>query len=222
MKFAIACLVAVLPVACRSAVQDTPASDTQDFVCVAAVGGMDAVGQTHVVNVLHQQGIECRLEGSIYYSVSVPAADKERAIEILRREQARNEHPIELPMERGVPMAQLAPGPTWQEPPLHGPREDVLGRPDVSAEVRALLNDKHVVESLEDFPYVFRIRVLPRRYLDFDGETRTGYDAEVEMSADPEARLGLKSISYNVLAGGRDVESPCSSSHGGLTKQRGS
>jgi hypothetical protein len=82
-----------------------------------------------------------------------------------------------------------------------------------------MLTDKGVAGSVDDFPYVFRIRVLPRRYLDFDGEVRTGYEAEVEMSADPEAQLGLKTIHYNVLAGGDEVQSPCASWHGGLTAQ---
>ncbi|MHC4550868.1 MAG: hypothetical protein ACYTEZ_19095 [Planctomycetota bacterium] len=203
----------LLAVACKSPAPE-PVPD-EEFVVVAEVFGSDTIAQTHVLNLLAREGIESYVEGSVYYGVFVPKKDKRRATEILRREAGRNEHHIEFGIAN-PPVPLTEPEPQWRELAVRGPHKDVIQRKDLPVEVRALLRDARVVQSLDRWPYVFKIRVLPRRYLDGDGKTRTGYDVELEMSADPEAKLGLKRINYQVLAGGLGVSSASSSSWGGL------
>ena len=118
------------------------------------------------------------------------------------------------------PVIVTAPGPQWKQLDVRGPHAEVVTRRDLPIEIRALLLDEDVTKRIDSFPYVYKIRVLRRSYLDWDGVTRTGYDAELEMSADPKAELGLNCINYQVLAGGKDVSSASSSRWGGLEQAR--
>jgi len=195
--------------ACRSV---APAPQASEPVCIACVAGGDWIAEQHVTNVLRREGIDAGVEGSVLWGVFVAPEDEKPAIEILSREAAHGEHGIMM----NHPVATTAPWPEWEELPLRGSYADLLGRPDLSVEVRALLADARVAESLDDFPYVVRIRVRPRQYLGSDGETRTGYDAELEMGADAEAAAGSHMLLFQVLSGGKDVHYQGGSRWGGL------
>ena len=219
MRIELALTLVLAATACTSPAPEPPKVEAQDYVSVAGMSGVDSIGHTHVTNLLAREGIDSYCEGSVFYGVFVQPKNETRAIRILREEAARNEHGIFF--EPGTPrLTPTAAGPDWKELDTRGPYADVVKRTDLPIEVRALLLDERVTGRIDSFPYVYRVRVFPRRYLDWDGVTRTGYDAELEMSADPKAELGLYHITYQVLAGGKDVTSAGSSRWGGLEQAR--
>jgi|GEM_PF-2844079 len=96
--------------------QETNLTDghTDEWRFVAAVSGLDSITHTHVRSLLKSYGIECTIEGSVDYGVSVPDKDYTQAVTILKEDLKIHRYNITL-HAKGKNIKYAIPGKMWRE-----------------------------------------------------------------------------------------------------------
>jgi hypothetical protein len=177
------------------------------WVGVGCVDGLDAITHAHVTALLQGKGIDSVLEGSLVYGVSVPENDLVDAIRVLKEDAKKGHYAIlihdgnEL-FEYGPPKDQEWLVDKIDEKYATVIRQEKYGE---STELGRVLRESLVRSSVPPFAFVVCVKSLKREYLDSSGKMKTGYDVEIELSADLHNAVGGKRISFQVWDGGKKI-----------------
>ena len=152
------------------------AGHTDEWRFVATVNGLDSITHTHVRSLLKSFGIECTIEGSVDYGVSVPAKDYTQAVKILEEDLKIHRYDITLHAE-GTDITYAVPGKMRRESAPKKNHRELIGLPSYKPEtdIGALLRSDEVRKEIAAFPYVVRIKSLERKYLNSSGKADTGH-----------------------------------------------
>ena len=150
-----------------------------EWKVVADVMGYDRITQIHVGNLLALQDIECNIEGSVIYGLSVPKQKAETAIAILREDARKRGYWISFgPKETRQEYAKIAPKRFTRLSV-----SQLLARPEF-AEDKPLgrwVRSTDLSAKLGDFPFVESLEICEREYLATRDKTEIGYYIEVAL-----------------------------------------
>ena len=175
---------------------------------VAAVNGLDGITHTHVRSLLKSHGIECIIEGSVDYGVSVPAKDYTQAVKILEEDLKIHHYDITLHAE-GKDFKYAIPKKMWRESAPKKNHRELIGLPSYkpTTDIGALLRSDEVCKEITTFPYVVRIKSLERKYLNSSGKASTGHEFEIELAVKSDEQIGGKRLRFQVWDNGRQIRS---------------
>ncbi len=186
--------------------------DAIEWKVIADTMGCDRITHTHVYNLLASKEIECRIEGSILYGVSVPKQQAEEAIRILREDVKKRGYWMKLSVDDHPKVAE--PTPMLKQLPI----AQVLTRPEFAKDkpLGRLLRSPDLTAKLKTYPFVKSLSVREQEYLATKNTTDIGYEVEIELR--PKACDDSKGflVRYYVSAQGRRIEG-----NGGTEWKRG-
>jgi hypothetical protein len=188
-------------------VTGAPDDPHEGWKSVAVVGCNDRITQIHVSSLLKSHGIECSMEGSIVWGVSVPTKDADRSIEILKQDLVTRHYWIIL-YEGKKEHRYSTPDKLWTTERPQKKYEDLirLKQYDRSTDLGAVLRHPDVKAAVRKFPYVAKIKTLEREYLDRDGKVRIGHEVNLELVASPNKDTGEWGFDFQVWGEGKSVE----------------
>lgn len=207
--FLIAVLIFAITTFCTNPKETSlTAGHTDGRRFVAAVSGLDGITHTHVRSLLKSHGIECTIEGSVEYGVSVPGKDYTQAVTILKEDLKIHHYDITLHAE-GKDITYAVPGKMWRESAPKKNHRELIGLPSYkpATDIGALLRSDEVCKEIAAFPYVVRIKSLERKYFDSNGKVSTGHEFEIELAVNPDEQTGGKCLRFQVWDNGKQIRS---------------
>ncbi len=167
-----------------------PNFNERDWKVIADVVGCDRLTNIHVPNLLASKGIDCVLQGSIFYGVWVPKQHAATAIQVLREDAQKRDYAIWFDAKHKeevfkattpkkiscLPVSQLSARPEFAE-------DKPLGR---------WLRNADLSAKLRDYPFVESLEIYEREYLATQDKPEIGYDIEIELRP----RAGDKSSGF--------------------------
>ncbi len=179
----------------------------QGLTCVAMIGGLDRISDIHITGLLKSHGIECLIEGSIFYGIAVPEKDAARSIAILTDDLKDHHYPIRiggLDARWDCPLADA----DWIVTQPRQEHEDLIGLEQyrASTDLGAALRHEDVKDAVLAFPYVAKIKFLKREYIDRNTHPATGHEVEIELVASLDEKVGGKTCSFQVWDNGSRIQ----------------
>ncbi|MCY3018518.1 MAG: hypothetical protein NTW87_05745, partial [Planctomycetota bacterium] len=179
---------------------------TEGWSLVATIGGNDRITHAHLDSLLRAHGVDCVIEGSIVYGVSVPTARQAEAISLIKEDLRERKYDITLHAD-GKELTFSVPDGDWRtsEPGLK--HADLLagGGCAASTDLGALLRTPRVTNEVLAFPYVVRIKSLEREYMDSEGKTQVGHEFDIEFAVRPDEEIGGTRLYFQVWDHGKQV-----------------
>jgi hypothetical protein len=176
-----------------------------EWKVVADVMGYDRITHIHVGNLLASKDIECNIEGSMIYGISVPKQKAETAIRILREDAGKRGYWINFGTKEKLQYAKITP-----KKITCLPVSQLMARPDFAADqpLGRWLRGTDLSEKLRDYLFVESLEIYEREYLATRDKTEIGYYIEVELR--PKAGDDSKGFRgrYLVWAQGERIENP--------------
>ncbi len=172
-----------------------------EWKVIADIWGTDRISEVHLYNLLASKEIECEIQGSILYGVSVPKQKAEEAIRVLREDVKKRAYWLRLsvedhpkvaertPVVKQLPIAQVL---TRLEFAKDKPLGQLLRSPDLSAK-------------LKTYPFVESLCVREREYLASRDKTDIGYEVEIELHQNANDPSKWFLGRYQVWAQGRRI-----------------
>jgi hypothetical protein len=197
---------------------------TDGWRFVATVSSLDSITHTHVRSLLKSHGIECTIEGSVDYGVSVPGKDYTQAVTILKQDLKIHRYNITI-HAGGKDIKHAIPGKMWRDSAPKMNYQELIGlalyKP--ATDIGALLRSDEVCKEITTFPHVVRIKSLERKYLNSSGKTNIGHEFEIELAVKSGEQIGGKRLRFQVWDNGRQIRSLGSNEwrQGGKEEKRG-
>lgn len=206
--FLIAILICVITTSCANSKETISTNEPiDDWSFVAAVGGGDRITHTHVQSLLKRHGIECLIEGSVVYGVSVPKKNYDRAVEVLKEDLKIHRYSITLHAE-GNDIKYTIPEKMWRKSTPKKTHQELIGLElyGPTTDIGALLRSPEMRKEIVTFPHVVCIKSLERRYLNPGGKERIGHEFDIELAVKPGEKIGGKRLRFQVWNNGKQVQ----------------
>jgi hypothetical protein len=174
---------------------------------VATVNSGDSITHTHVHSLLKSQGIECAIEGSAVYDVSVPEKKFAQAVKLLKQDLKKRHYEITIYMD-GKDIKHTIPKKMWRKSTPKKTHQELIGLElyGPTTDIGALLRSPDVRKEIVTFPHVVCIKSLERRYLNSDGREKIGHDFEIELAGTLNEEIGGKRLYCQVWDDGKQVQ----------------
>jgi len=167
--------------------------------------GYDRITHIHVGNLLASKEIECSIQGSMIYRISVPKQKAEAAIQLLREDARKRGYWINFGTKEKLGYAKITP-----KKITCLPATQLMARPDFAADqpLGRWLHSTDLSAKLQVYPFVESLKTYEREYLATRDKTQIGYYIEVELH--PKAGNDSKGFRgrYLVWARGERIEGP--------------
>ncbi len=176
-----------------------------EWKVVADVMGYDRITHIHVGNLLASKDIECNIEGSMLYGISVPKQKAETAIQLLREDTKKRGYWITFGRTEKQEYAKITP-----KKLACLPVSQLKALPDFAADqpLGRWLRSADFSARLRAYPFVESLEIYEREYLVTRDKTEIGYYVEVELR--PKSGDDSKGFRgrYLVWAHGERIENP--------------
>jgi hypothetical protein len=160
-----------------------------------------------VQSLLKRHGIECLIEGSVVYGVSVPKKNYDRAVEVLKEDLKIHRYSITLHAE-GNDIKYTIPEKMWRKSTPKKTHQELIGLElyGPTTDIGALLRSPEMRKEIVTFPHVVCIKSLERRYLNPGGKERIGHEFDIELAVKPGEKIGGKRLRFQVWNNGKQVQ----------------
>lgn len=167
-------------------------------VFIGGVGGLDEITQTHINNLLSQHGISVLMEGSLSYGIQVPAKQAEQAMRLLREDLRMRTYWIWMGNKQ-----YTVPATEWHAYSINKAIRRLQSAVDkrVPMQVLSILRDS----SFRKYPYLTRLHIRKRDYLDQKSKYEIGYEGEVYVAASLSPNTAGKQQQFQVYNNGHRV-----------------
>jgi hypothetical protein len=174
---------------------------------VATVNSTDGITHTHVHSLLKSQGIECTIEGSVVYDVSVPEKKYAQAVKLLKQDLKKRHYEITIYVD-GKDIKHTIPKKMWRKSTPKKTHQELIGLESYgpTTDIGALLRSPEVRKKIVTFPYVVCIKSLERRYLNPGGREKIGHDFEIEFAVSLDEESGGKRLYCQVWDEGKQIQ----------------
>ena len=174
---------------------------------IATVGGLDRITQHHVACLLKSYNINCVIEGSAVYSVSVPVKDIKRGIGILKNDLKFRIYNITL-CDGDSERRYSVPEEKWKIEKMAGKYDELISLWEYrdSTVLGAVLRQAAIKRDVPAFPFVSKTRIFAREYFGPQSRINTGYEVEIELAASLKEDIGGKRLCFQVWDDGRQVQ----------------
>ncbi len=172
----------------------------------ATVDGGDGITHTHVHSLFKSQGIECAIEGSVVYDVSVPEKKYAQAVKLLERDLKKRYYEITLHVD-GKDITYTVPKKMWRKSTPKKTHRELIGLElyGPATDIGALLRSPEVRKEIVTFPYVVCIKSLERKYLNSAGQEGIGHEFDIEFAVKLDEEVGGKRLCFQVWDEGKQI-----------------
>lgn len=173
-----------------------------DWTSIAGVAGADKITQIHIRNLLLSHDIKSTMEGSLAFGVLVLARDSIKATKLLRLDASKRGYNVWF----GINDAMRAVG--EREPiVIRTAVSSILKQPKFSRNTALgkFLRSKELSKLTTKYPYISKMSVRYRRYLETPMMYATGYEVEIGLQKSLREQDGGYRGSYQVYEGGRGI-----------------
>jgi hypothetical protein len=184
-----------------------PGEPDEGWRSIATVNSADGITHTHIHSLLKSQGIECAIEGSAVYDVSVPEKKYAQAVKLLKQDLKKRQYDITIHVD-GKDIKHTIPKKMWRKSTPKKIHQELIGLDPYgpATDIGALLRSPDVHKDMVTFPYVVCIKSLERRYLNSGGREKTGHDFEIELAITLDEKTGGKRLYCQVWDDGKQVQ----------------
>ena len=213
--FAVGC--ALVGTSCKPAPAPPPPGPAKGWSFVATVGGLDGITQIHLHSLLAAHAVDCLMEGSVVYGVSVPTDKYSEALRLIQEDLRQRKYDITLYTGAGD-LKFSVPDADWKSTEPKVTCADLLSRGDYapSTDLGGLLRTREVQNEALAFPYVMRIESLERSYLDSQQIAQVGHEVVIELAVKPDEEIAGHRLRFQVWDSGKQIRS-----FGGSERWRG-
>lgn len=205
--FLIAILICVITTSCANSKETISTNEpSDDWSFVATVGSVDRITHTHVQSLLKLHGIECLIEGSVVYGISVPKKNYDRATEVLKEDLKIHQYIITLHAE-GKDIEHTIPKKMWRKSTPKKTHQELIGLElyGPTTDIGALLRSPEVRKEIVTFPHLVCIKSLERKYLNSSGKAKTGHEFDIEFAVTLDEEIGGRRLYCQVWDEGNQI-----------------
>lgn len=178
------------------------AADPKDWKNIANISGTDRISDIHIGNLLESNDIDCVIEGSLLYGISVPPGKVEQATKLLRTDARKVGYYVWFGPDDVVKAAEA------KQLISRATVSSVLKKSEYGADTALgrFLRTKDVSKLTVKYPYIVSFDVRERQYLATAKTYSTGYDVEIELQKSLDERADGYRGSYQVYDSGNRIE----------------
>jgi hypothetical protein len=205
--FLIAILICVITTSCANSKETISTNEPiDDWSFVATVGGVDRITHTHVQSLLKRYGIECLIEGSVVYGISVPEKKYAQAVKLLKQDLKKRHYNITIHVD-GKDIKHTIPKKMWRKVTPKKIHQELIGLElyGPTTDIGTLLRSPEVCKEIVTFPHVVCIKSLERRYLNSGGQEKIGHEFEIELAVTLDEEIGGRRLYCQVWDEGKQI-----------------